>query len=65
MNLIMTESFLGFALLLVITSYSIHYTKLYDFVPDMTFTASAEVIRYLGGHPVFLDVEYGTSYNFV
>ncbi len=30
------------------------------FVPDMTFTASAEVIRYLGGHPVFLDVEYGT-----
>jgi len=31
------------------------------FVPDMTFTASAEVIRYLGAHPVFLDVEYGTT----
>jgi len=31
------------------------------FVPDMTFTASAEVIRYLGADPVFLDVEYGTS----
>jgi dTDP-4-amino-4,6-dideoxygalactose transaminase len=31
------------------------------FVPTMTFTASAEVIRYLGAHPVFLDVEYGTS----
>ena len=30
------------------------------FVPTMTFTASAEVIRYLGAHPVFLDVEYGT-----
>jgi dTDP-4-amino-4,6-dideoxygalactose transaminase len=31
------------------------------FVPDMTFTASAEVIRYAGAVPVFLDVEYGTS----
>ena len=30
------------------------------FVPTMTFTASAEVIRYMGGDPVFLDVEYGT-----
>ncbi len=31
------------------------------FVPTMTFTASAEVIRYMNAHPVFLDVEYGTS----
>jgi dTDP-4-amino-4,6-dideoxygalactose transaminase len=31
------------------------------FVPTMTFTASAEVIRYLGADPVFLDVEYGSS----
>ncbi len=31
------------------------------FVPDMTFTASAEVIRYLNAHPVFLDVEYETQ----
>ena len=30
------------------------------FVPTMTFTASAEVVRYLNAHPVFLDVEYGT-----
>lgn len=30
------------------------------FVPTMTFTASAEVIRYVGADPVFLDVEYGT-----
>ena len=30
-------------------------------VPTMTFTASAEVIRYLGADPVFLDVEYGSS----
>jgi dTDP-4-amino-4,6-dideoxygalactose transaminase len=30
------------------------------FVPTMTFTASAEVIRYLDADPVFLDVEYGT-----
>ena len=30
------------------------------FVPDMTFTATAEVVRYLGADPVFLDVEYGT-----
>lgn len=31
------------------------------FVPDMTFTATAEVIRYLDADPVFLDVEYGTQ----
>ncbi len=31
------------------------------FVPTMTFTASAEVIRYLGADPIFLDVEYGSS----
>ena len=31
------------------------------FVPAMTFTASAEVVRYLGADPVFLDVEYGTT----
>jgi len=31
------------------------------FVPTMTFTASGEVIRYLGGEPVILDVEYGTN----
>ncbi|ASB48292.1 DegT/DnrJ/EryC1/StrS family aminotransferase [Alkalitalea saponilacus] len=31
------------------------------FVPDMTFTASAEVIRYLNADPVFLDVEYETQ----
>ena len=31
------------------------------FVPTMTFTASAEIIRYLGADPVFLDVEYGSS----
>jgi dTDP-4-amino-4,6-dideoxygalactose transaminase len=30
-------------------------------VPTMTFTASAEVVRYLGADPVFLDVEYGTA----
>lgn len=30
-------------------------------VPTMTFTATAEVIRYLGADPVFTDVEYGTS----
>ena len=30
------------------------------FVPTMTFTASAEVVRYLGADPVFLDVEPGT-----
>lgn len=29
-------------------------------VPTMTFTASAEIVRYLGADPVFLDVEYGT-----
>lgn len=31
------------------------------FIPTMTFTATAEVIRYLGADPVFLDVEYGTA----
>jgi len=31
------------------------------FVPTMTFTASAEVIRYLGADPILLDVEYGTA----
>jgi dTDP-4-amino-4,6-dideoxygalactose transaminase len=31
------------------------------FVPSMTFTASAEIIRYLQGDPVFLDTEYGTN----
>ncbi|MEW6141471.1 MAG: DegT/DnrJ/EryC1/StrS family aminotransferase [Thermodesulfobacteriota bacterium] len=28
--------------------------------PTMTFTATAEVVRYLGADPVFLDVEYGS-----
>jgi dTDP-4-amino-4,6-dideoxygalactose transaminase len=31
------------------------------FVPTMTFTASAEVVRYLGAEPLLLDVEYGSS----
>ncbi|MDR2410527.1 MAG: aminotransferase class I/II-fold pyridoxal phosphate-dependent enzyme, partial [Bacteroidales bacterium] len=31
------------------------------FVPVMTFTASAEIIRYLNADPVFLDVDYGTA----
>jgi dTDP-4-amino-4,6-dideoxygalactose transaminase len=31
------------------------------FVQSMTFTASAEVIRYMRAHPVFLDIEYGTN----
>lgn len=31
------------------------------FVPTMTFTATAEVIRYLGADPVLLDVQYGSS----
>jgi dTDP-4-amino-4,6-dideoxygalactose transaminase len=30
-------------------------------VPTMTFTATAEVVRYLGADPVFLDVDYGPS----
>jgi dTDP-4-amino-4,6-dideoxygalactose transaminase len=30
-------------------------------VPTMTFTATAEVVRYLDADPVFLDVEYGSS----
>jgi len=31
------------------------------FVPSMTFTASAEITRYMQGDPVFLDTEYGTN----
>src|ERR1035437_2685116 len=30
-------------------------------VPSLTFTATAEVLRYIGADPVFMDVEYGTS----
>ena len=30
-------------------------------VPTLTFTASAEVVRYMGADPVFIDVEYGTG----
>ena len=30
-------------------------------VPSLTFTATAEVLRYVGADPVFMDVEYGTS----
>jgi dTDP-4-amino-4,6-dideoxygalactose transaminase len=30
-------------------------------LPSMTFTSTAEVVRYLGGIPIFLDVEYGNS----
>lgn len=30
-------------------------------VPSLTFTASAEVIRYMGAHPVFIDVDYSTG----
>lgn len=30
-------------------------------VPSLTFTASAEVIRYLGADPVFVDIEAGTN----
>ena len=29
-------------------------------VPTMTFTATAEVVRYLGADPVFVDVDYAT-----
>jgi len=31
------------------------------FMPSITFTATAEVVRYLGADPVILDVEYGTT----
>lgn len=31
------------------------------FVQSMTFTASAEIIRYMNADPVFLDTEYGTN----
>jgi dTDP-4-amino-4,6-dideoxygalactose transaminase len=30
-------------------------------VPSMTFTATAEVVCYLGAYPIFLDVDYATS----
>ena len=30
-------------------------------VPSLTFTATAEVLRYMGADPVFIDVEYGTG----
>jgi dTDP-4-amino-4,6-dideoxygalactose transaminase len=30
-------------------------------VPSLTFTASAEVLRYMGADPVFMDVEYETG----
>ncbi len=30
-------------------------------VPSLTFTASAEVVRYMGADPVIVDVEYGTG----
>lgn len=30
-------------------------------VPALTFTATAEVVRYMGADPVFLDVEYSTG----
>ncbi len=30
-------------------------------VPSLTFTASAEILRYVGADPVFTDVEYGTG----
>ncbi len=30
-------------------------------VPSLTFTASAEILRYMEADPVFLDVEYGTG----
>ncbi|MGD9931849.1 MAG: DegT/DnrJ/EryC1/StrS family aminotransferase [Mangrovibacterium sp.] len=29
-------------------------------IPTMTFTATADVVRYLGADPVFTDVDYGT-----
>ena len=31
------------------------------FIPTMTFTATAEVVRYLGADIIPLDIEYGTS----
>ena len=30
-------------------------------LPSMTFTATAEVVRYLGADPIFLDVDYGST----
>ena len=30
-------------------------------VPSLSFTASAEVVRYVGADPILLDVEYGTG----
>jgi dTDP-4-amino-4,6-dideoxygalactose transaminase len=29
-------------------------------IPTMTFTASAEIVRYMGANPVFMDVEYNS-----
>jgi dTDP-4-amino-4,6-dideoxygalactose transaminase len=29
-------------------------------VPDLTFTATAEVVRYLGAHPIFIDIDPAT-----
>jgi len=31
------------------------------FLPSMTFTATAEIIRYMNADPIFLDVEYGSN----
>ena len=31
------------------------------FVPSMTFTASAEVIRYMQADPIFVDTEYRSN----
>ncbi|GCD77334.1 LPS biosynthesis protein [Thermaurantimonas aggregans] len=31
------------------------------FIPSMTFTSTAEVVRYVGADPVFLDTEYRTN----
>lgn len=31
------------------------------FVPSMTFTGSAEIIRYMQADPIFVDTEYGTN----
>ena len=30
-------------------------------VPSLTFTASAEILRYMDADPIFTDVEYGTG----
>jgi dTDP-4-amino-4,6-dideoxygalactose transaminase len=31
------------------------------FIPSMTFTATAEVVRYVGAHPVLIDTEFGSN----